>query len=523
MPDSGVLDLRQILKLAEVRGGESVAVEHHGGFVTYSELVRDASSIALGLLENGLKPGDRVLLLLGNTLQHVLLTAGLAWGGFVSVPLNVRAAQGDIVHVIGDAKISALVFDDPVFPVELRAAGVDTKSMLLIYAGEEVTSDYSNLGDLMVTGKNSHSLLTAPSSDDLACILYTSGTTGKPKGLANTHAHITARIFAWILHFGPSASWPVRMLGASPLFHITGLHCGLWVTWFQSGTYVIPPERSSAEHIRTIKQKRISYLLGAPTLFERWCAEAREHGIVLPDVRLAVMGSAPRPSHLVGHLLEVFPNALLAEAYGNTEGVMLGSVDLVSNPGAFRTVGDLEARVVNPSGSADEICQPGIEGELIINTASARIVDHYMNNPDATGGKYREGWLRTGDAFHQDPDGSFWITGRLDDMFISGGENVQPIEVESVLMQHESLIDVAVVGVPDPEWGHVCTAFVVVAHEIDIREIDSFCIHHPDLANFKRPKRYVIVDSIPRNTLGKAIRHELRNALIANELEAFDI
>jgi len=523
MVESGVLDLRQILESAQKRAGESVAIEHRAGFITYTELISDSSAIALGFTENGIKAGDRVLLLLGNTLEHVLITSALAWGGFVSVPLNVRASQSDIVHVIEDAKISVLIFDDPVFPVELHAAGVDTSSLLLVYAGVEVTSDYINLGDLMNAGKRSQLISTRPSTNDLACVLYTSGTTGKPKGLANTHAHVTARILAWILHFGPTASWPVRMLGASPLFHITGLHCGLWVTWFQSGTYVIPAEGNTKEHIRTIKEKKISYLLGAPTLFERWSAQANEYGIVLPDVRLAVMGSAPRPSHLVGQLLETFPNALLAEAYGNTEGVMLGSSDLVSNPGAFRSTGDLEARVVVPGGSAEEICPPGIEGELIVNTASARIVDHYMNNADATGGKYREGWLRTGDAFHQDADGSLWITGRLDDMFISGGENIQPVEVETVLIQHPSLIDVAVVGVPDSQWGSLCTAFIVPSSQVDIKEINSFCIHHPDLANFKRPKRYVIVDSIPRNALGKIIRFELRNALIANELEGLDI
>lgn len=523
MVDAGVSDLARILELAVKRGSESVAIEHHAGFVTYAELVSDSSAIALGLLENGLKQGDRVLLLLGNTLEHVLLTGGLAWGGFVSVPLNVRASQNDIVHVISDAQISAVVFDDPVFLMQFQAAGIDLSSLLLIYAGEEVISDCVNLGKIMNIGRNSHLVSSKPHETDLACILYTSGTTGKPKGLANTHAHVTARILAWILHFGPSASWPVRMLGASPLFHITGLHCGLWVTWFQSGTYVIAAERTSKEHIRTIKEKRISYLLGAPTLFERWSVQADEHGIVLPDVRLAVMGSAPRPSQLVGQLLKTFPNALLAEAYGNTEGVMLGSSDLVSNPGAFRSAGDLEARVVTPGGSAEEICPPGIEGELIVNTSSARIVDHYLNNVDATGGKYREGWLRTGDAFHQDADGSLWITGRLDDMFISGGENIQPVEVESVLMQHLSLIDVAVVGIPDVQWGSLCTAFIVPSTTIDIQEIDSFCIQHPDLANFKRPKRYVIVETIPRNALGKITRHELRNALLANELEGLDI
>jgi 2-furoate---CoA ligase len=108
-------------------------------------------------------------------------------------------------------------------------------------------------------------------------------------------------------------------------------------------------------------------------------------------------------------------------------------------------------------------------------------------------------------------------------MFISGGENIQPVEVESVLMQHLSLIDVAVVGIPDVQWGSLCTAFIVPSTSIDIQEIDSFCIQHPDLANFKRPKRYVIVETIPRNALGKITRHELRNALLANELEGLDI
>jgi 2-furoate---CoA ligase len=323
----------------------------------------------------------------------------------------------------------------------------------------------------------------------------------------------------WLMHFGPPVNGTVRTMGVSPLYHIAGLHCVYWLTLLLMGAYFPIRDFRPAEVLDLVEREELTYLVGSPTVFDTLLASAEARGRELPSVAHIVFASAPRPPRLLERLGRAFPEAMLAEAYGTGEGVMFGSVDAVRKPGAFQTVGDMRARVIAPDGTPDQELGPGEEGELIVELASGRMVDGYWQRPELTADRFRHGWSYTGDAFYRDEDGHFFISGRLDDMFISGGENIQPAEVEVVLSRHPAIADVAVIGTPDERWGELCTAFVVRADEaLTAGEIDAFCRESPDLPDYKRPRRIFFVSQIARNPTGKILRKELRALYLGGQL-----
>ncbi len=509
-------DLGSLIERAAWRAPTALADTMGESSRNYGRLREDAAALASGLARHGVGTGARVVILLANHTEHVTLTAALAWGGAVAVPMNVRASVREIGFVIADSGAAALVYDDLAILPALEAADVDLSGILTIYAGTGART--LSLAEVLESGDRDSARVPLGGAD-ISCILYTSGTTGVPKALAHTNRNVIARIEAWLIHFGTGTAQPMRTLGISPLFHITGLHCAFWTAVYTAGSYHIPVDRSPEGVLELIDEDRLTYLLGAPTLFERWVAAAGPS--VLPSVSLIVMGSAPRPAGLVDGLRTTFPAARLAEAYGNTEGVLLGSSDLLGMPGAFHAIGDLDARVVDPEGTVDDLVGDDVIGELIVSTTSERVVSEYLGNPEASAAKYVDGWLRTGDGFRRSADGALYISGRLDDVFISGGENIQPPEVETTLMRAPGVVDIAVTGTPHPEWGEVCTAFVVVENNVvTARLLDRFARDSTDLSAFKRPRRYVFVEEVPRNVLGKILRKDLRSRFIDGDFGA---
>ena len=358
---------------------------------------------------------------------------------------------------------------------------------------------------------------------DLANLLYSSGTTGTPKGVPHHHGSIYERVMAWIMHFGPVSSGGMRWLGLSPLHGITGYHCVFWLTILMSGSFHLPISKDPEELLGQIEAEKISFIAAPPVVLDRLVTAASDNQFNLSSVDTVVPGSAPRPPHLIDGLVKTFPRAKFGEAYGNTEGAFFGGVDLLNKPGAFQVMGDMVARIIKPGGAPDEIVGAGEQGELIVSDTSARLITSYWNRPEEEVERFRHDWNYTGDAALRDDEGDVWIIGRLDDMFISGGENIQPTEVEEVLDGHLLIDDCAVVGTPHDTWGEVCTAFIVPTDaSLTIEDIDKFCRDSTDLADFKRPRRYVIVESIERNPTGKIMREKYRHRWMAGRFESLE-
>lgn len=350
------------------------------------------------------------------------------------------------------------------------------------------------------------------SHDDLSAIIYTSGTTGRPKGVPVTHRQTYARFSSHVMTAGPLYDSGVRTLGSAPLYHAVGLHWVLCLTVFVNGTYFPVRRLDGPELVDLIERERLTFLLGAPPLYHALVAAAGERDRDLTCVREASFGSAPMPPSLRDELVRLFPHATITELFGSTEmGGVFATVDVPRHKRhALRVTVDHRARIVRPGGAPDEVLPPDETGELIVDGSSEGAFDGYWRDPELTARRFRDDWYYTGDAFTFDGEGNYFAHGRLDDMFISGGENVQPVEIEALLASCPGILDVAVIGTPDPRWGETVTALVVRAvNRVSETGIDRFC-RESDLADFKRPRRVLFVDEIERDPSGKIARQALR-------------
>ena len=518
------MNLEQVFRLTAERIPGKLAIRDGQRQLTYRQWSHEVYAVANALRRRGMVKGERVVIAMRNSIEHATVTAATVVGGGVSVPFNVRATSSATAHVIRDCSARIVVLDNLSQRQDLIRAGVDpdTISWIVASRAEDTpqSADVALLDDLIVEGTRYPPSVHIIDSD-LANLLYTSGTTGIPKGIPHHHGSIVERVIAWVMHFGPVMSGGVRSLGISPLYHITGYHAVFWLTIMMNGSYHLPIKNDPLDLLRQVELERISFIAAPPVVLDRFIRVAADHEFDLTSVDTVVPGSAPRPPHLMDGLAKTFTRAKFGEAYGNTEGVMFGAVDLMHKPGAFQVIGDMVARVIKPGGAPDEIVDDDETGELIVSDSSARLITSYWNRPDEEAERFRHGWNYTGDAARRNAEGDVWVMGRLDDMFISGGENIQPAEVEGVLIRHPLINDCAVVGTPDASWGELCTAFIVRADDsLAIEDIDRFCRESLDLADYKRPRRYAFVGDIERNPTGKIMRGLYRDGWIRGHFES---
>jgi 2-furoate---CoA ligase len=349
---------------------------------------------------------------------------------------------------------------------------------------------------------------------DLSLILYTSGTTGRPKGVPRTHKNHVAGALAHVIQCG--YGWLERTLGVMPLYHTMGIH-SLTSMAAVNGCFVCQPDWSGEGALALIESERLTALYLIPTLYydlvrARGFAPARA-----ASVRKLAYAGAPMLAPLTRACVEAFRPAVFVNHYGSTEiytfsvrpavDAKPGCAGRAGVHGMLRVVTASADRRVGP----DETVAPGEKGEIIACLDSDEAFAGYWKRPDADARALRDGWYFTGDMGYQDPEGELYVSGRVDDMIITGGENVHPVEVEDVLTRHPLVRDVAVVGEPDERWGERVVAFVVPgAPGLTASTLDEHCRECPDLANFKRPRKIVFVSEIPKTASGKILRRLLR-------------
>ncbi len=473
---------------------------------TYRELDQRAVACARLWLESlGLSPGDRVGVLSGNRVEFLDAFFAAGKSGVILVPLSTRATAHELAGIVADCGLAACLYDGEHAGVvaELRRAASVPRWVAFDTPQTPGDPRYAELiGELSPSDWRRNPC----DPESPYCLLYTSGTTGKPKGVIIPH-----RMVAWN-GLDTVIGWQLRADDVSPIFtplyHAGGLGAFLVPIFTIGGTIVLHARFDVSEVWRTIERERCTVVLGVPTIWKILADAPEFHAVDLSAVRWFASGGAPLPKHLV----EVYAErgVVLRQGYGLTEvGV---NCFAMTDENARLKAGSIgtpmmftDARVVD----ADNRPLPSGEvGELVFR--GPHVSAGYWNNPQATAAsRDADGWFHTGDMARFDEDGYFTIAGRGKDMFISGGVNVYPAEVENELLQHPGLADAAVIGVPDETWGEVGVAFVVAAEgaTVDATELSGFVAAR--LAKYKVPRRFVTVDALPRTPYGKVIKAEL--------------
>ena len=473
---------------------------------SYREMDHRAAATARAWLYGlGLKHGDRIGLLSGNRLEFLDAFFAAAKSGVILVPLGTRLTTAELGIIVHDCELSALVYDAE-HAESVRELTTRAEVGRLVALDEEDGGDDQTWQELLASIGEGEYVPPVCQPDDAHCLLYTSGTTGRPKGVIIPH-----RMVAWNA-CNTVLCWQLTENDISPIFtplyHAGGLGAFLTPILLAGGTIVLHRDFDPSEVWRVIEAERCTVVLGVPTIW-KMLADAPEFRTAdLSRVRWFISGGAPLPRHLVGVYRE--RGVVLRQGYGLTEvGVNCFSM---SDEEAGAKAGSIgrplmftEAKVFDEGGQA---LPPDEVGELCFR--GPHVSTGYWNNPQATAEAIdREGWFHTGDMARYDEDGFFYIAGRAKDMFISGGVNVYPAEIENVLLQHDALADAAVIGVPHGTWGEVGVAYVVPAagEEVTPEELDGFVGDR--LARYKIPKEFRVVDELPRTPYGKVVKGEL--------------
>lgn len=501
------MTLARMLDAAVARDPEALAIVEGAKRLSYRSWAEEIARLAGGLAKMGLSAGDHCVAILSNRAE----TASLFWAcqqlGAVFTPFNWRATAAEIAFVLEDAEAKVVVYEGrSAAAVEGALEEISVAAIVNLDDGQGMP-----YRDLILSEPFGGA--RPPDDRDICLMLYTSGTTGRPKGVPRSHAAERIASVGCIaqLHYG----YGEVTLGVMPLFHTMGVRA-LAMSVYLNGTFVCMPTFDTADALGLITRERISTLFLVPTMFHDMVHHPDFAAFDPTPVRNLAYAGMSMTTALVEACAAGFKPDWFSNFYGSSEiYTFTVSNDAQAKPGCagrpgfgqqIRIVrGDPDERV-----GPDALVAPGETGEIIARMDSLDAFAGYWKRPDADEKAIRDGWYFTGDLGRFDEDGELFVLGRVDDMLISGGENIYPEEVEDLLAKCPLVRGVAVIGVPDDRWGQKVIAFVEPESEAaSAGALDQYCLDS-DMARFKRPRGYAFVRAIPRSASGKLLRRELR-------------
>lgn len=498
-----MLDLGRTFLQSVERSPDAIAVVDGPLRLTYAQWHRRVQTVAGGLRALGLGHGDHLLVILQNRWEMATLHWACQFLGVIVTPLNWRAKPEEIDYCLADSGAKALVFE-PVC-AEAVAASVCAEAALRVGVdqAEGALVSFESLldGPVLTDGPQAN-------ADDVSLMLYTSGTTGKPKGVPRRHRHERAAALAHVAQNLYRRG--ERTLGVMPLYHTMGVRSLLAMALID-GRFVCMPKFDAGTALELIEREQISNLYLVPTLYHDMLAHPDFPRRDVSTVRKLGFAGAPMHDALLMRLDAAFRPELFVNHYGSSEVYTFTiNQDARAKPGcAGRAALNARIRVVRlGADDPDALAAPLEEGQIIADLAGDEAFEGYWNRPDADAKSLRNGWYFTGDTGYFDADGDLFVSGRVDDMIISGGENISPVDIESVLSLHPGVDEVAVAGLKDERWGQRVVAFIKRKQDVAADELDQHC-RATDLANFKRPRDYVFVREIPKSPVGKILRRKL--------------
>jgi acyl-CoA synthetase (AMP-forming)/AMP-acid ligase II len=501
------------------RFGDAEAVVEDARRVDFASLASMIEDAARALIASGISRGDRVAVWAPNSLEWIVAALGVTTAGGVLVPVNTRFRGPEAAFVLTRSRARALFtvrgFLDTDYPALLADAGVALPDLehtiLLSSEGDEASTGWEEFlaRTRAVPRADLDARLASIGPDDPSDVVFTSGTTGTPKGVVMTHGQTLRAYLDWCdwadLRRGD------RYLIANPFFHIFGYKAGCLAALMRGATIVPVAVFDAGAVLELVDRERVSVLPGPPTIYHSLLDHPDRSRRDISSLRLAVTGAADIPVELIRRVAEELPFERILTGYGLTEaGTVTGSRPDDDFEHIATTVGvpwpGFEVRTVTDSGGDTP---PGEPGEVVVRGET--VMRGYLDDPDATAEAIdADGWLHTGDLGTFDPDGYLRIVGRIKDMFIVGGFNAYPAEIENLLLRHPRIAQVAVIGVPDERLGEVPMAFVVPEPGPSLEPDEVIEWARGEMANYKVPRVVEFLDALPVNPTGKVVKDELR-------------
>ncbi|HLN10157.1 MAG TPA: class I adenylate-forming enzyme family protein [Xanthobacteraceae bacterium] len=504
------MDLGTAFAFACARRPDAEAFVEGGRRCTYGAWLSEIRAVAGGLRQLGLIAGNHLVVVMRNHYEMATLYWACHLLGVIFTPVNFRASSAEIAYCLEDAEASAVAYDGAAreaAPAAAARLGIDPRRLIVAADG---VGEGSSFEQLLAARP-----VDGPATVDehkICLMLYTSGTTGRPKGVPRSHRAELMAAVSQIAHHHYRAG--ESALGVMPMFHTMGVRT-LLSSALVNGKLVCMPDYAPEAVLRLTAEERISALFLVPTMFHDILREPGIESFDLSRVsRVSYAGMAMTPA-LVEKCLAMLRPDVFVNHYGSSEIYTFTICDHRRKPGCAGRAGlNQRIRVVSADPDRrDDIetdLPPGEPGEIIASLRSPEAFSGYWKRPDADARSIQGSWYRTGDLGRFDQDGELYVLGRVDDMIISGGENIYPEEVEDALARSRLVAGVAVVGLPDERLGTRVVAFVEPADVLPSPQaLDDACLSG-GLARYKRPRDYVFVKSIPRSASGKILRRRLR-------------
>ena len=486
----------------------ATALRFMGQTTTWAQLQSRVSALAAALHRRGIGVGDRVMILMLNRVEFIEATLAANRLGAIAVPVNFRLTPPELAYLVDNCGSAVMITEPLLAPIAAAVRDI-TPVLSTVIVAEASTGDGGVLGyeDLVAEDGGPAPIVEIP-NDSPALIMYTSGTTGHPKGAVLTHTNLAGQATCAIYSGNPDLNNDVGFIGV-PLFHIAGIG-GMFPAMTLGTPVVIHPLGGfdAGDLLNVLAAERVTSIFLVPAQWQVVCTEQQASP---RDLRLRTLswGAAPASDTLLRQMAETFPDATILAAFGQTEmspvTCMLLGDDAIRKLGSVgRVVPTVSARIVDENMNDTPI---GEVGEIVYRGPT--LMAGYWNNPKATAEAFAGGWFHSGDLVRSDDEGYIWVVDRKKDMIISGGENVYCAEVENALAAHPAIVEVAIIGRADDKWGEVPVAVAAIsASDLRLEELSEFL--NERLARYKHPKVLEIVDSLPRNPAGKVLKNQLR-------------
>jgi 2-furoate---CoA ligase len=498
-----MLDLGSTFIQSVERNPNAPALVAEGKRLTYAQWFDIIKTVAGGLEKQGLGHGAHLLVVMQNRWEMATIHWACQLLGVIVTPLNWRSKADEIDYCIADSTAKLIIYDDSC--IDAVRASERVSGIGAIAVGEGMPGSH-RFEDLLASTPIDG--VSRASAEDFSLMLYTSGTTGKPKGVPRRHRQERAAALAHVAQNLYASG--ERTLGVMPLYHTMGVRSLLSMALID-GCFVCMPKFDVSQALSLIEAEGVTNLYLVPTLYHDMLSHPKFATTDVSRVRKLGFAGAPMSEALLRRIDKAFSPDLFVNHYGSSEVYTMAITQNARHKAGScgRAAINCRLRVVElGSVNPDDRVRPMQEGQIIAHLDGDEAFEGYWNRPDANEKSLIGRWYFTGDIGYYDADGELFVSGRVDDMIISGGENISPVDIESVISMHPAVDEVAVAGVKDERWGHRVVAFVKRQGRVDAQELDRYC-RSTDLANFKRPREYVFVAALPKSPVGKILRRKL--------------